>query len=112
VPITDWVLANSAWLGFPLMALLGGTIAHILLFETSNVRWGAAHHVLLLCTSWMKALFIAAVVYNLQVEYQWSVPLCFVMTGLLSVFGSESIKTAYNFMMRRVFKVQGVPPNL
>lgn len=100
--MSEWLLANSNWLGFPLMALLGGTIAHILAFETSNIKWAFSQHFWLLLISWMKAFFIAAVVYNLQVEYRWSLPLCFVMTGLASVFGSETIKSAYNFMMRRI----------
>ena len=100
--IFDWILRNSDWLGFPGMAIIGGAVGHI-----ETVRpWISSRRCLAgLLVSWVKALFIAALFYQLhQTCVAWSgggnvwytnLALWFFATGLASVFSSETIRTMY-----------------
>lgn len=95
--LVDWVHVNAAWLGYVVMALLGGAIAHIQEFEKAQMEWYWGAHVGKLCVAWTKASFIAVIVYNLGQEY-WKLPppVCFVITGVASVFASDSIRWVYD----------------
>jgi hypothetical protein len=108
-PVLTWILANAAWLGYPVMAILGGAISHILAFENSTVRWTIRQHVGLLVIAWVKAFFIAACILWIQLEYTLSLPLCFFLTGILSVFGTDTIKKLREMGSRLIFGRVGVP---
>lgn len=95
--MVDWIASNHSWLGYVVMALLGGLTAHILNFEKSPmVDWPWYRHLACIGVAWVKAAFVAVFVYYLAQEY-WRVPppLCFVMSGIGSVFASESIRWFY-----------------
>lgn len=87
------------------MALFGGTIGHVLAFETSLVKWSVGQHCTLLLISWLKALFIATCIFWVQQVFQWNLPMMFLSTGILSVFGSRSILWAYHKFMRYLDEV-------
>lgn len=91
------------------MVIVGGLVAHIQRYELSNVRWSLRQHVGCLFICWTKASFIAAIIYFLQVEYKLSLPLCFIATGLGSVFATDTIKKLYDLSMRWVFGKVGLP---
>jgi hypothetical protein len=101
--IIEWVLRNSDWLGFPAMALIGGAVGHI---ETVRPWVSSRRCISGLLISWIKALFIAALFYQLhKAVMDWgdaddpswytNLALWFFATGLASVFGSETIRTMY-----------------
>lgn len=94
--VVEWIQLNASWLGYVVMALLGGAIAHIQDFEKSTSQWFWSRHVGCLVIAWTKAAFIAIIVYYLGQEY-WKLPapLCFVITGVASVFASEFIRWVY-----------------
>jgi hypothetical protein len=102
--IFEWVLRNSDWLGFPGMAIIGGAVGHI---ETVKPWSSPRRCVVGLFIAWVKALFIAALFYQLhRTCVAWSgggdepvwytnLALWFFATGLASVFSSETIRTMY-----------------
>lgn len=100
--LDNWVQANAAWLGYVVMALLGGAIAHIQAFEKAPEAWTAGKHVGGLAVAWTKAFFIAVIIFYLGQEFRLSQPLCFVATGVFAVFASDAILWLYNLIKRRV----------
>jgi hypothetical protein len=100
--LVEWVQTNAYWLGYAVMALLGGAISHQLAFEKADITWTFNRHLQKLIGCWTKAAFIALVIYYLAQEYKWSGPLSFVATGVFSVFGTEAITTFYQFMKKRM----------
>jgi hypothetical protein len=103
VPPSDWLLANIEWLGIPGMAMFGGVIGHALAYEEATIRWSVEQHVIKLFLACLKSLFIAAIALAIRAEYGGSAPLYYGSVSIVCVFGSETIKTAYRFVMRRVF---------
>ena len=102
--LAEWLQANAFWLGYPAMALLGGAISHILAFEKVTVKWTIGQHCGLLTIAWTKAFFIATLIFYIGQEYKLSPPLCFVFTGLFSVFATDFITWIY----AKVKRVLGV----
>lgn len=98
----EWVLANSEWLSFPAMGIFGGTIGHVLAFETSHVKWSGGQHCAMVFIAWLKALFIATCIFQFQQLVQWNLPVMFLATGVLSIFGSQTIMVFYEMVMRRL----------
>jgi ABC-type Fe3+-siderophore transport system permease subunit len=96
-PLLDWIQANSAWLGYVVMILLGGVTAHILAFEKSTEDWPWWEHFFGLVASLIKATFVSIVVFFLAQQYSgWPPPLCFVLAGIGSVFASDTIRWGYD----------------
>lgn len=100
--LANWFQANAAWLGYVVMAVLGGAISHIQSFEKSPVKWEPAKHVGCLVIAWTKAFFIAAIIYYIGQEFRLSQPLCFVATGIFAVFATDAILWFYNLIKRLV----------
>lgn len=100
--VGSWIQANAAWLGYVVMALLGGAISHIQAFEKATVKWTAAAHVGLLAIAWTKAFFIAGIIYYIGQEFKLSQPLCFVATGVFAVFATDAIMWFYTLIKRVV----------
>jgi hypothetical protein len=105
-PIVDWLLRNSDWLGFPAMALIGGAVGHIESIRpglrTGRCLWGLA-------LSEVKAVFIAALFFQLARAWGGNLALWFFATGLCSVFSSDSIRTLYVIVRTRIKRVGNGP---
>lgn len=100
--IASWIQANAGWLGYVVMALLGGAIAHIQAFEKATEKWEATKHVGCLVIAWTKAFFIAVIIYYVGQEFRLSQPLCFVATGVFAVFATDAILWFYSLIKRVV----------
>ena len=102
VGLANWIQANAAWLGYFVMALLGGAIAHIQAFEKATEKWAAGKHLGSLVVAWTKASFIAVIIYYIGQEFRLSQPLCFVATGVFAVFATDAILWFYGLIKRLV----------
>jgi hypothetical protein len=102
--LVDWILLNSDWLGFPGMAIIGGTVGHI---ESVSPFTSARRCLWGLSIAWIKALFIAALFYQLSQAYGGNLAIWFFATGLASVFSSETIRTMYVYVKNRLIRKNG-----
>lgn len=85
------------------MVIVGGAVAYIQQYEASEIRWSAQQHVLSLLSCWIKATLVASLIFYMQQSFRLDLPLCFVATGLLSVFASDAIKKMYELAMKWIF---------
>lgn len=113
----EWVMANRAWLGYVAMAILGGAAGHLLSYEQIGQKLTFKQHVGHLCSAWVKAALIAALIFlggqpGSLSDKGWSQPICHMATGLLSLFGKETLRALWRFMMKRLFGIDVDAPTI
>lgn len=110
-----WIAENAPWLGFIVMALLGGVVAHIRAWERAGVVIPVSDHVKGLivrsCYAGMAGLLIywsaqAAIEYG----YKVSEPLTFVFAGIGGMFGAELFDFLLSTGSDYARKKLGLPP--
>lgn len=89
-----WLAENAPWLGFILMAFLGGLVAHIRSFEKSADPMTVAEHVKGFTIKTVYAAMAGLIIYLLfeaavGYGYKVSQPLAFVAAGIGGMFGAE-----------------------
>ena len=104
INIKGWVAENIAWLGFWVMCTIGSVVGHIKAYEASNTLWPVKKHAWDLVRRACYGGFIALVVAFTYKYFGLSQEVAFVMTGILSVFGSESIDFMYEKVKERISK--------
>ena len=96
---SSWLIANAHWLWWVAMALIGGTVGWI---ESYKIR-GAAGQIGALLAAWSRGILIAALLYHLHQATGGNVAVWWFFTGILSVFGRESIRRLFQYGNRRFF---------
>jgi hypothetical protein len=84
-----WLAKNLSWLGFVVMCVLGSIVAHIKNYESANVEWTVRQHFWGLVRRGIYGAMAGLMVYYLHLEYQWSGPLSYVITGIAAIFASD-----------------------
>lgn len=92
--LKKWIAENAPWLGFLVMALLGGVIAHVRAWERAGIKIPVGEHVKGLLIRCIYAGMAGLMIYMLAqaaIEYGWKVsePLTFVFAGIGGMFGAE-----------------------
>lgn len=90
-----WIAENFSWLGFVIMGLIGAAVGQLKAFEASTVEWPVRKHFCDYVRRAVYASFIGLTVYLLYPYAGIPSPVAFIITGILSVFGSESIDFMY-----------------
>jgi len=90
-----WVAENLNWLGFVFMAVAGAIVGHAKAYEASAVEWPVRKHFWSLVRRSFYAGFIGLVVYFAYPYFAVPTSIAFIFSGILSVFGSESIDWLY-----------------
>jgi len=99
-----WIAENFSWLGFVIMGLVGAAVGQLKAFEASTVEWPVRKHFCDYVRRSVYASFIGLTVYLLYPYAGIPSPVAFIVTGILSVFGSESIDFMYEKVKERISK--------
>jgi hypothetical protein len=110
--VKAWIIENLSWLGFAVMSLIGAVIGHLKAYEAAAVEWAVKKHVWDLIRRACYACFIALVIAFSYHYMNIPEPVAFIIVGILSVFGSESIDWMFSAIKAKFAKSQGieVPP--
>lgn len=84
-----WLAENISWLGFVVMTVLGSVVAHIKAYEASAVEWALNVHFWGIVRRMIYGTLAGLIVYNLYIEYHWSQPIAFIVTGITTIFASD-----------------------
>lgn len=84
-----WLAENISWVGFVVMTVLGSIVAHIKAYEAAAVEWALHVHFWGIVRRMIYGTMAGLIVYNLYIEYQWSQPISFIVTGITTIFASD-----------------------
>ena len=84
-----WFAKNLGWLGIVVMCMLGSVVAHIKNYEQSNREWTVKEHFWGLIRRVIYGAMSGLIVYNLHIEYRWSEPMTYIITGVTAIFASD-----------------------
>lgn len=90
-----WIIENANWVGFAAMSFIGSVVGHIKAYEASAVEWPIKKHFWDLFKRCSYAVFIALIIYLGYDYFKIAQPIAFILTGIFSVFGSETIDFFY-----------------
>lgn len=97
-----WIAENLNWLGFVFMAIIGAVVGHAKAYEASAMEWPFRKHFWGLIRRAFYAGFIGLVVYFAYPHLGVPTSIAFILSGILSVFGSESIDFLYAQVKDRI----------
>lgn len=104
-----WIAENFNWLGFVVMAVIGAAVGQLKAFEAASVDWPVRKHFCDYVRRAVYAGFIGMVVYLSYPYAGIPSPVAFILTGILSVFGSESIDFMYAQVKERISRKNQEP---
>lgn len=105
-----WIIENAGWLGFAAMSLVGAVVGHIKAYEASTIEWEVRKHLWDLARRVCYACFIAMCIYFGYQYFGLPQPVAFILTGVFSVFGSETIDFFYAQAKQRFSNANNKPP--
>ena len=100
--LKGWIVENINWLGFIIMGIVGAVVGHAKAYEAANVQWPVSKHFWSLVRRSFYAGFIGIVIYFAYPYFSVPAPIAFISTGILSVFGSESIDWLYALLKEKI----------
>lgn len=100
-----WLSKNVPWIGYVLMSILGGIVAHVRDWETRNPGYTFKQHVWALVRRTIMAVLAGAMWYLLMKENEWEArPYAYVGASLVGLFAPEFFDFLWGLLKDRVGK--------
>ncbi len=97
----EWLAENWAWMGYVVLCLTGAAVGHAKAYEKSDMQWTLKQHLASASIRAIYAVFIGFIMYLICPALGIPPPIAYALTGVMSVFGSETIDWLYRVAKAR-----------